>query len=267
MTIPIFLQIAGMFVIPLLAVIVPMIIGQRYGMYHRRHRAEIQHTAIESVVATSNALLAFMLAFTFQISANRYETRKELLLEEVKNIRMVYLRAGLIPEPYRSGTRKHLVEYVDLIVGLSNDRSKLREVIRRNREILDTLWTYAEALAVKNGGSEAYALYTSALNELVYANYKRLSMVLVYRIPVAVLWGLLIIGVISMLILGYQFGVSGRGNLTINFMLATIFAVVMFLILDLDRPEVGVTQVDQKPLLTLQTELRDKLMRDRPSVP
>src|SRR5690349_19436877 len=144
MTIPLFLQIAGMFFIPLLAVIVPLFIGQRYGSYQRRRKEQIQHTAIESVVATANALLAFMLAFTFQISANRYDARKELLMEEVKSIRTVYLRAGLIPEPYRSSTRKHLVEYVDLRVDLSKDRTKLDQVIARNRQILDSLWKYSE---------------------------------------------------------------------------------------------------------------------------
>ena len=267
MTVPLFLQVAGMFFIPLLAVIIPLIIGRRYGSYQRRRKEHLQDTAIESVVATANALLAFMLAFTFQISANRYDARKELLMEEVKSIRTVYLRAGLIPEPYRSSTRKYLVEYVDMRVDLSKDRTKLDQVIFRNRQILDTLWNYSEALAAQDRSSEAYSLYTSSINAVVDANHRRINMVLVFRIPVAVLWVLFIIGFISMLILGYQFGVSGKGNLMVNLLLATIFAAVMFLILDLDRPETGVTEIDQKPLLTLQQELREKMLNVRPVGP
>jgi hypothetical protein len=59
-----------------------------------------------------------------------------------------------------------------------------------------------------------------------------------------------------MLSLGYHFGISGKGNLSINLILAFIFAVVMLLILALDRPETGIAKLNQKPMLTLQKQLQ-----------
>ena len=59
-----------------------------------------------------------------------------------------------------------------------------------------------------------------------------------------------------MLTLGYQFGISGKGSSRINIVLALIFAVVMFLIISLDRPEIGLAKLNQKPLLTLQKQLQ-----------
>ena len=81
-------------------------------------------------------------------------------------------------------------------------------------------------------------------------------MTLEYRIPVAILWVLFVIAFLSMLALGYQFGISGKGSFRINLLLGIVFAVVMFLILSLDRPETGIAKLNQKPMITLQHQLQ-----------
>jgi len=258
MTVDKIFAIAAMFLTPLLAVMIPILIGERYGRYRKMKSEDVQHAPVGAVVGAAFGLLAFMLAITFQIAANRYDARKQLLLEEVTKIRTAYLRAGLIPEPYRSGTKKLLVEYVDLRVDLAADLSKLNPVLSRSQQILDSLWTYTEALAVQDRSSEIYALYTTSVNDIVDAYNQRITVSLQYRIPGAVLLALFIINFFSMLLLGYQFGISGKGNFRIILLLSAIFAVVMFLILALDRPETGLSTLNQKPMLTLQQQLHAK---------
>jgi len=85
-------------------------------------------------------------------------------------------------------------------------------------------------------------------------------MTLEYRIPPAILGVLFIMAFLSMLALGYQFGISGKGSSRINLLLAVIFAMVMFLILALDRPETGLAKLNQKPMLTLQQQLHSKYL-------
>jgi len=80
-----------------------------------------------------------MVAFVFQISSNRYDTRKSLLLEEITNIRTTYLRAELLKEPMSSETRKLLVEYVDIRADIGKDSAKLNHLMNRSQQILDTL--------------------------------------------------------------------------------------------------------------------------------
>jgi len=103
-----------------------------------------------------------------------------------------------------------------------------------------------------------YSLFTSSINDLVDNYNHRITMTIEYRIPNAILGILFIISFLSMLALGYQFGISGRGSFRINVLLAIVFALVMFLILALDRPETGLTKLNQKPMLTLQQQLKDK---------
>ena len=252
------LEVSGMFFIPLLVVLTPIFIGQRYGIYSVRKMADMKPEPVGSAVGAAFGLLAFMLAFTFQIAANRYDSRKELLLEEVTNIRTAYLRAGLIPEPFLSDTRKLLVEYADLRVVLANDPTKLEFTLFRSQQILDSFWDTAETLARQDRSSEVYALFTTSVNDLVDNYNQRVTMSLEYRIPAVILWVLFIIAFFSMLSLGYQFGISGKGSFRINLLLAIIFAVVMFLILALDRPEKGLAKLNQKPMLTLQKQLHGK---------
>lgn len=249
------IEIAGMFIIPLLAVLIPIFLGQRYGIYRSKNTEDTQQTPVGTVVGSTFGLLAFMLAFTFQIVANRFDTRKELLVDEVTNIRTTYLRAGLIPETYRSETRKLLVEYVDLRVALANDLSKLNFVKSRSEQILDTLWKYSEKLGELDRSSENYALFISSVNDMVENYNQRITMALEFRIPRVILWALMIITFFAMLALGYQFGISGKGSFRINLLLGIIFAVVMFLIVALDRPETGIAHVNQKPMFTLQNQL------------
>jgi hypothetical protein len=128
----------------------------------------------------------------------------------------------------------------------------------RSQQILDKFWESVEILAAQDRSSEMYSLFTSSINDLVDNYNQRISMTFEYRIPPSILVVLFIIAFLSMLALGYQFGISGKGSFRINLLLAIVFAMVMFLILALDRPETGLTKMNQKPMLTLQQQLKSK---------
>ena len=257
-----FLGLIGLFAIPMIIVLVPIFIGQYYGIYRSKKRPEeLQRESVGAAVGAAFALLAFMLAFTFQIATDRYNTRKELLLDEVTNIRTAYLRAGLLPEPFRSDSKKLLAEYVDIRADFANDGTKLNTLLARSPEILNILWGYTEGLAEQDRSSEVYALFTQSVNDLVDNYNHRITMTLEYRIPLVILWILFIIAFLSFLTLGYQFGISGKGSFMINLMLAIVFAVVMFLILTLDRPETGVARLNQKPVIALQKQVQEMQLK------
>jgi len=71
MSIKHFFEVAGMFLIPFLIVLIPVLIGQRYGIWRIKNSENLQNAPVGSVVGAAFGLLAFMLAFTFQIAAGR----------------------------------------------------------------------------------------------------------------------------------------------------------------------------------------------------
>lgn len=251
------IQIIGMFLIPFFCVLIPILIGQHFGIDEKKRSGKLNDSPVGSVVGTSLGLLAFMLAFTFQIVDNKYNNRKELLLNEVTTIRTAYLRAGLIPEPYRSNSRKLLIEYTNLRVAVVNDITpkKVEKLIVRSQEILDALWIDSETLGEQDRSSESYSLYMGTINELVDIYHQRITLTFEYRIPVPILWVLFTITLFSMLLLGYQFGISGKKYNILAVFISIIFAAVMWLILALDRPELGFMRLNQKPIISLHKEI------------
>ena len=254
MEIPVILRLLGMILIPFLLVIIPLTLGQRYGINQGKKFPDLQRTPIGSITGAAFALLAFLLAFTFQIAATRYDARKKLLLDEVTNTRTTYLRAALIPEPFQTDARKLLVEYVNLRVELSKDPSKLNQVMSGSSQILDSLWSITTKLTRTTLSPEIFSLFATSVNNLVDNYNHRVTMTLEYRIPAVVFWSLFFVTFFCMLLLGYQFGISGRGNLKIFVVLALTFATVMFLILILDNP--GFSKLNHKPIITLQHQLK-----------
>ena len=242
----------------MVAILFPVWLGQRYGVYVRKKTDKIEEGPISSAVGGALGLFAFMLAFTFQVVGNRYDQRRELMLDEIGNIRTTYLNAGLVPEPFRTGTRKMLVEYVDIRVMLYHDPGKLKQVGTRSQQILDTLWNYSEALAAQDRSSEAYSLFISSVTGLVELFNQRIAVALQMRLPAIVLYILAIVAFFSMIILGFQFGISGKLSFVINLLLGVTFAAVMWLIFALDRPESGLIQSHLAPLVTLQEQLHHR---------
>jgi ABC-type multidrug transport system fused ATPase/permease subunit len=252
------LEIVGMFLAPLFTVLIFIYIGQFYGIYHAKKFPELPHNAVGALVGTVFGLLAFLLAFTFQIASNHYDARKELLMEEASNIRTAYLQTGLLKEPVRSDSRKLLIEYVDLRTGLAKDQDSFKFVITRSQQILNKLWNYAEEMNEQDRSLQEFVLYSSAISTLIDSYNKRLTVVVAYRIPESVLFVLYCISILSMLAFGYQFGISGKGSFKINLLLGIIFALVIFLILALDRPETRLAKIDQKPMIILHDQLHGK---------
>jgi hypothetical protein len=247
----------GVLLLTLSSIVVAIQIGQWLGRRALNHKADLSDAPIGSVVGAALGLLAFMLAFTFQITTNRLDTRKELLLEEVGSIRDAYLRAALLPEPQRTESRKLLREYVDVRVAVATNHGVLHLAIDRSEAIHRALWAQAEALAALDRSSEVYSMFTSSLNDLIKLHHKRVTVLLYYKIPPVIMWVLFFIAFFSMMILGFQFGISSKGHIVVHFTLALIFVGVMWLILALDRPEEGFLKVNQQPLFSLQQQIHE----------
>jgi hypothetical protein len=79
------LQVARIFLVPFFTVLIGVYIGHFYGNRQIRKVPDLPKNSVKSVVGYIFALLAFILAFTFQIALNHYDARNSLLLEEATN--------------------------------------------------------------------------------------------------------------------------------------------------------------------------------------
>jgi hypothetical protein len=228
--------------------------------FWRIHAREEKEEAVNTAVGAVLALLAFILAFTFSLTASRFDSRKQLLLDEVNAIGTVFLRAGLIPEPQRTEVRRLLKSYVDIRVNLTKHPETVLQAIKQSEELQDQMWTHAEALAqldLKN--PDIVSLFVDSLNEMIDLQTSRVVVALIYRIPNLMWYALLGITVIAMTSVGYLFGKSAKINWPLILLLAFAFSVVIALIADLDRMGGGLIKINQQPMFDLQKKIHEQM--------
>jgi len=249
---PPLLPLWAVFAITVGVVLVSILAGHAIGAGAKR-RGEPPEGPIGSAVGAMMGLLAFMLAFTFGIASSRFDSRKQLLLDDVTTLMTAVRRTDLLPEPQRSQSRALLKRMVDRQVETLGDMGKLSQALEDRQAIEDSLWAVATPLVRTQLNSPAGSLYVQSLNALEEIQTKRVGVALQFRIPSNVWFGLLLVTVFAMSGVGFLFGIAGRGSLIAKTGLALAFATVVLLIAQLDR--VGGTEINHGPLLDLQRKL------------
>lgn len=250
------------FIVTVIIVLLSIVIGYKIGNYIQNRKKDGSVISAGSVVAASLGLLAFMLAFTFGIASTRYDTRKQIVLNEVNTIGTTYLRADALPEPPRAEARKLLKDYVNVRASLSdpehwNKPEKVQEIIDKSETIQYQLWSQVVYLGRTFPDSEIVGLYMGSLNKMIDLHTERIVVALQYRIP-GTIWGALyLLTILTFGLVGFEIGISGGGNVWASFIIALIFSTVILLITDLDRPMQGQIVVSQKPMLQLQEKLQN----------
>jgi hypothetical protein len=247
----------AIFVFTFLALFLAFEGGLFLGKRHRLAADQNDRAPIGSIVAATLGLLAFLLAFTFGITASKFDERRTLVIEEANAIGTTYLRAGYLPEPYQTEIRKLLTEYVPIRLEAIKP-GKLADGIKRSEELQDLLWLQAVAIAEKNPDSVVAGLFISSLNELIDLHTKRVNIGVYFRLPLIIWSVLFFVTVLAIGSVGYQIGLSHARYLGITSLLILTFSSVFVLIVDLDRPQEGFIQVSQQSLI----DLMDKFSRN-----
>ena len=108
------LPLWGLFLATLLLVLLSVEAGYRLGISRRRSTEE-KEAPVGAMVGATLGLLAFMLAFTFGLAAARFDTRRQVLLDEANALGTTYLRAGMLPDR-RDAIRTFLRDYVETLL-------------------------------------------------------------------------------------------------------------------------------------------------------
>src|SRR5215813_5009345 len=135
------LPLWALFILILLVVLLSVEFGYRLGKYRRNRREEEKEAPLGTMVGAELGLLAFILAFTFGLAAARFDTRRQVLLDEANAIGTTYLRAGMLPER-REEIRTLLRNYVNTRLDAVQSNN-ITEGIRQSENIQNEVWTHA----------------------------------------------------------------------------------------------------------------------------
>ena len=242
--------------------------GFRLGRKAQAGAKKAQTSQVRAIMGAGLGLLAFMLAFTFSTAQSHFEARVQNLAQESLIARNIFMQADLLAEPDRTRTKQLLKEYIGMRIDARKYRGddvteKLAELLRRSEQIQRELWLMAARTghpATGNpeepGNSEHLIASVLTLTDI---HYTRLHAGVMNRIPLTIWMTLYLMAALSMVIMGYQAGLTDRRSPVATVTLAVAFSAVIILITDLDRPIMSFFEIDNQLIVGLYEDMEAEL--------
>ena len=117
------------------------------------------------------------------------------------------------------------------------------------------LWTRIVPIAKQAPDAVVTGLFVQSLNELIDLHAKRVTADVRNRIPLAIWMSLYGVTILSFAVLGYHAGLVSTRRSPAILPVAVTFAVVIWLIADLDRPQEGTLTLSQQALIDLRQSM------------
>ncbi|PQO31515.1 hypothetical protein [Blastopirellula marina] len=235
-------------------------LGFRFGSRKGLDETERSRAVSNGLKASILGLVALLLGFSYSSTSSRYYQRQRMALDEANAIGTCYLRAGLLSLPESTSIRLHLKRYTQLrldyfVNGLQ--REVMMEDENAMAEELTALWAQVEAAADHQPDKVRLSQIVPAANSVIDLNSMRAWSVR-NPLPVSILILLAICLVVSGGIMGHSSGQVGKRFLGLWFCLNILVTLVLFVVLDFDRPRRGLIQVDHTPLVELEASMHDE---------
>jgi hypothetical protein len=230
-------------------------VGFRVGRFVQVRTDSEFKALTSSIQASVLGLLALLLGFTFSMSMQRFDNRSMALIEEVNTIGTAILRVQLLPDKYKVEANQNLKKYIELRIAIGQiDLTKAEERKVYNNQIADLqskLWLIATSATSDDARAVTTGAFIKSLNDLIDSQGKR-NALLQMHVPEVVLILLFVVFISSGAMLGYSGGLSGKRVFAPIVLVSLLITLIVFIIIDLDRPKRGLIQVNQGIMVSLQ---------------
>lgn len=254
--------------IPLFVLMVLCVLGQvmfielgfRYGNSVKGKGVKAQMAQVRAIMGASLGLLAFMLAFSFSMAQQHFEARTQAYMLEVSAIDSAFRGADLIEQEKRVQAKELLRHFTKLRLELTQaaknaEMDAVVEMVRESERIHDMLWALAESSMEGAGDGQDTGIFAQSVLAMINAHDARLQAALFNRISPIIWVTLFLMALLSMVVMGYQAGLTGTRSSLATWTLAITFSAVMILITDLDRPNMVMFSMNQQLMVELESRM------------
>ena len=222
-------------------------IGRRIGLRRMAQDSEGARAGVGAVEGAVFGLLGLLIAFTFSGAASRFDTRRQLIVEETNDIGTAYLRLDLLPVDQQPALREKFRQYVDTrlaVYAKLPDIAAAKEELAKGNRLQGEIWRQAVSASRTQGASPAAPmLLLPALNAMIDITTTR-TMAAQMHPPAIIITMLFGLALASALLAGYAMAAAKSRSWLhmIGFALVTAFAI--YVILDMEYPRLGLIRVD-----------------------
>jgi hypothetical protein len=234
-------------------------VGFRFGRAQFSLESERSHSVSNVLKASVLGLVALLLGFSFSLTTSRFGQRQRVVLDEANAIGTCYLRAELLAEPARKAIQSSLKEYTDARLDYFN-RALIPGELERTTQAMDValeaLWAGVSSAVAADREQARVSQIVPAANAVIDLNATR-AWAIQNQLPSPVFLLLAACAVVSSGLMGHSSGQAGKRHLGVWAALNCLVILVLFVVLDFDRPRRGFIQINHAPLI----ELRESMMR------
>jgi hypothetical protein len=184
------LQLWAVLVGTIALVMVAVEAGYRIGRARILRSPAEKESPVSAVAGAILGLAAFMLAFTFNVVADRWDTKRGLVRAEAAAVRAAWQRSDFLPEGDRAEAADLLRSYLELRLDFARELLLHPEALGRVRSetqaLQERLWSMAVANARKDMNSDVAALSIESLNEMNGIHARRVAVGIQARVPKAI---------------------------------------------------------------------------------
>ena len=220
-------------------------------------RGDGHSTNIGTLESATAGLLALIIGFTFAMALSRFEARRDAVVQEANAIGTTALRARLLPEPHRAESLRLLREYVKVrIDALQSGHSfaDLNATVERSNAVQEALWKQVRAVAEIDKAIVPTGLFIQSVNQMIDAQGVRLA-ALRNRIPSVVLVMLYVLAAAASGFVGYASAIDPRLTRLPVVIMGLLISLVLYLIIDLDRPNNGFITNNQQAMTDVAEQI------------
>lgn len=236
------LLLAGLFV----GMMICLFIGQRLGRRDKVETADSTLLRLTAVEAAIFGLMGLMVAFTFSGAADRYEFRRQLVVQEANSIGTSYRSLDLLPPSRQLALREQYRRYVE--ARLDAYRTLSAEDDSHEKFALATtlqheIWTGTVA-ALGEVVPEVMDIVLPPLNQMIEITTTRAIAGLTHT-PKLIMVMLLLLSLVCSLLAGYVIAGSQTRQVGLHLLaFALVMSATIYVIVDLDYPRFGLIRVD-----------------------
>lgn len=240
--------------VTLVLLIVSVEIGYWIGLKAKVEMTQPMKAQISTIQTAILTIFTFLLGFTFAMALSRFDNRKQMVVKESNAIGTAVLRSKLLPENQRAQMIELFKEYINVefsITSRANVSLKERNEQSLEANRLQTLmWDEAFTATQNNPLSVPAGLFATSVNQLIDIKTER-DIAISNHVPEIVLLGLLLFAALAIGILGYGNGLAATHARYPAIILCIVITLSFILIIDLDRPNRGLTKVSQESMVDL----------------
>lgn len=220
-------------------------LGRRVGARRRARIMEGGASGVGAVEAAIFALLGLLIAFTFQGASARFDIRRALIVQEANNIGTAWLRIDLLPASAQPGMREYFRQYLDSRLATYRkipDMVAVKAELDRTTRLQNEIWK-ASVASQKEGGQAVVMGLLPALNQMFDIVTTRTMAALTHP-PMIVFVMLAFMACAAAFMAGHGMSASKTRSWVHIFGFASILAVTVFVIMDMEYPRLGLIRVD-----------------------